>query len=183
MKYDSGLAQDRAEGQPGHRPVERPEEGVGEEPIGDRVGVDHPPAAGREQLDARRSGLMPHELEGHQEAAQHRDEEVAEGGQEVPGDEPLVDELLVAGQLRFRRLSLSSGSVSFGRRMRVRFRRPVVMRPLEPMLGTDAQRIEQGDGPAEDQVGRRGHPPGEVAVVIQIQRPPKSSGWSHDRMP
>ena len=57
---------------------------------------------------------------------------------------------------------------------------------VEPMVGMVlAQRVKQGDGPAEDQVRRGGHPPGEVRGVGDPVAgvPPTSSGWSQERMP
>ena len=51
---------------------------------------------------------------------------------------------------------------------RVHFRfssRPVGDRHRPAVGGVLAQRVEQGDGPAEDQVGRRGDPPWQVARV------------------
>ena len=68
---------------------------------------------------------MPLELEPHQQAAQHRDEHVAQRGQEVPEDQPLLDQLLVAGQFVVQASVLASRVVVHGRV-------PLVDRPVAP---------------------------------------------------
>ena len=47
-------------------------------------------------------GVDPQELQGHQQAAQHRDEHEDQGGHEVPEDQPLIDQLFVARQFLFQ---------------------------------------------------------------------------------
>ena len=163
------LVEHRAERQPGHDPVEHAEEAVGEEAIGDRVGVDHPPAAGRQEfLPVER--VVADELEPHQEAAQHRDEHERERGQEVPLDQPAFDQVAVPGQAllarKFRvqgmdpyQLCTNKCAVVRGRASASRlFGRAAVGRVF-------AERVGQDDRQAEDDVRRRRDPPGQAGVV------------------
>jgi hypothetical protein len=78
----------------GHRPVERAQEGIGQEAVGDGVGVDHPPAAGREQFEAVER-VPVDELQRHENARRHRDRQERERGHVVREDDRLVDEILV----------------------------------------------------------------------------------------
>ena len=46
--------------------------------------------------------VEPQELEGHQQPAQHRDDHEDQRGHEIPEDQPLVDQVPVAGQFLFQ---------------------------------------------------------------------------------
>jgi hypothetical protein len=87
-------ARDLVKREPGHRPMERAEEGIGQEAVGHGVGMDHPPAAGREQLDAVQR-VPVNELQGHEDARRHRHRQERQRGDVVREDDLLVDEILV----------------------------------------------------------------------------------------
>ena len=87
--------------QPGYDPLKPAQERVGDEPVGDGVGVDHPPAARREELDSGER-IQSQELEGHEQSAQHRSAHENQGGHEMPVDQALVHQVLVARQFLFQ---------------------------------------------------------------------------------
>jgi hypothetical protein len=72
--------------------MQRAEEGVGQKTVSDGVGMNHPPTAGRQELDAIQR-ISSDKLKGHQQAAQHGNEEVRQGRVEVPADQPFFHQI------------------------------------------------------------------------------------------
>ena len=81
--------------------MQHAQEGIGDEAVGDGVGVDHPPAARREQFDPAER-VEPQELESHQQSAQHRSAHEDQGSHEMPVDQALVNQVAVARQFLFQ---------------------------------------------------------------------------------
>ena len=93
--------ENRPERQPGHDPLQHTQEHIGDEPVGDGIGVDHSPAARREQLDSV-EGIQSQKLKSHQQSAQHRSAHEDQGSHEMPVDQALVDQVAVARQFLFQ---------------------------------------------------------------------------------
>ena len=87
------VVEHRPQRQARHDPVQHAEKRVGDEAVGDRVGVHHAPAARREQLDAAQR-IVIDELQRHQQPGQQRDREIRQRGQEVPAHQPFHHERL-----------------------------------------------------------------------------------------
>ena len=107
------------------------QKGVSQKSVGNRVGMDHSPTAWGEELHSAKR-IATHELKGHEQPPQHRDDHIGEGRVEIPADQPFLD---VTGRTAKRLLELSDGEDEFIL--------PVTQEELAGMVGASRERVNK----------------------------------------